>query len=377
MFAFTSMGANIDHSVNRRPGPYVFKINGHCHHLIGSLLPSDGETPKFAQLYIYDTTNEVANRLASFPHGSSTSTLDESVVKDLIDMLNSTNCLVGLFRHASQRLSMSDNPGYKLRLLGQRTHDSRQYNDPSSDDIGGLIVGDIGDYHSERDIVIESSSGTLQRISKLHPKFMSLQYPLLFPFGEDGYRTNISFANHDNQVPRKRQNVPMRAFYAYLIHEREYGEDTITKGGRLYQQFLVDAFTNVEEDRLDYIRMNQNDLRTELYQGINEAVLRGDIQGSKTGKIILPSSLTGSPRYMINNYQDAMAICRAYGNPDLFITFTCNTSWPEILRELKKSRLYKHEDKPDIITRVFRAKVVDMLKFIKSGVPFGKTIAGN
>uniref|UniRef100_A0A2K1ZIH9 Uncharacterized protein n=1 Tax=Populus trichocarpa TaxID=3694 RepID=A0A2K1ZIH9_POPTR len=202
------MGANIDHSVNCRPGPYVFKINGHCHHLMGSLLPSDGETPKFAQLYIYDTTNEVANRLAPFPHGSSASTLDESVVKDLIDMLNSTNCLVGLFRHASQRLSMSDNPGYKLRLLGQRTHDSRQYNDPSSDDIGGLIVGDIGDYRSKRDIVIESSSGTLQRISKLHPKFMSLQYPLLFPFGEDGYRTNISFANHDNQLDDSFISIP-------------------------------------------------------------------------------------------------------------------------------------------------------------------------
>jgi hypothetical protein len=67
----------------------------------------------------------------------------------------------------------------------------------------------------------------------------------------------------------------MRAFYAYLIHERKYGEDTITKDGCLYQQFLVDAFANVEEDRLDYIRANQNDLRTELYQGINEAVLRG------------------------------------------------------------------------------------------------------
>ena len=123
--------------------------------------------------------------------------------------------------------------------------------------------------------------------------------------------------------------------------------------------------------------MNQNDLRTELYQGINEVVLRGDIQGSKIGKIILLSSLTGSPRYMINNYQDAIAICRAYGNPDLFITFTCNTSWPEIQRELKKGRLYKHEDKPDIITLVFRAKVLDMLKFVKFGVPFGKTIAGN
>jgi hypothetical protein len=64
---------------------------------------------------------------------------------------------------------------------------------------------------------------------------MLLQYHLLFPFGEDGYRTNISFANHDNQVPRRHQNIPMRAFYAYLVHERKYGEDTVTKDGHLYQ----------------------------------------------------------------------------------------------------------------------------------------------
>jgi hypothetical protein len=37
-----------------------------------------------------------------------------------------------------------------------------------------------------------------------------------------------------------------------------------------------------------------------------------------------------------------MAICRAYGNPDLFITFTCNVNWPEIRRELTKGRIYKH-----------------------------------
>jgi len=85
-------------------------------------------------------------------------------------------------------------------------------------------------------------------------------------------------------------------------------------------------FINVEEDHLDYIRANQKDLRTKVYRGIHEAVLNGDVEGFSTGKIIVPSSLTGSPRYMINNYQDAMAICRAYGNPDLFITFTCNVN---------------------------------------------------
>ncbi|MBN8138620.1 hypothetical protein J0J21_23110, partial [Vibrio vulnificus] len=40
--------------------------------------------------------------------------------------------------------------------------------------------------------------------------------------------------------------------------------------------------------------------------------------------IILPSSFTGGPRYMMEHYHDAMSICRFYGHPDLFITFTCN-----------------------------------------------------
>jgi hypothetical protein len=30
------MGTNVDHLINERPGPYVFKINGYCHHLMGS-----------------------------------------------------------------------------------------------------------------------------------------------------------------------------------------------------------------------------------------------------------------------------------------------------------------------------------------------------
>ena len=78
---------------------------------------------------------------------------------------------------------------------------------------------------------------------------------------------------------------------------------------------------------------------------------------------------------MINNYQDVMAICRTYGNLDLFITFTCNTNWLEIQRELRKVRVYKHEDNPDIITRVLRTKLLDMLKFIKFSIPSGKKIA--
>lgn len=63
MFSFTSMGGKIDSEVNKGRGPYIFKMGGQNHHLIGSLLPMSGSSPKFSQLYIYDTENEVSNRI--------------------------------------------------------------------------------------------------------------------------------------------------------------------------------------------------------------------------------------------------------------------------------------------------------------------------
>lgn len=63
LFAFTSMGAQIDKSVNNGRGPPLFKICGQVYHRVGSLLPPDGSPPKFIQLYIYDTANEVQNRI--------------------------------------------------------------------------------------------------------------------------------------------------------------------------------------------------------------------------------------------------------------------------------------------------------------------------
>lgn len=67
MFSFTSLGGKIDHSVNNGKGPYVFKMNGENYHRIGDIHPQEGETPKFLQLYIHDTVNEVTNRIKA--HG--------------------------------------------------------------------------------------------------------------------------------------------------------------------------------------------------------------------------------------------------------------------------------------------------------------------
>ena len=65
MLNFSSIGGKIDNSINRGRGRKVFRMTGINHHKMGSLLPKHGDVPKFCQLYIYDTENEIKNRLGS------------------------------------------------------------------------------------------------------------------------------------------------------------------------------------------------------------------------------------------------------------------------------------------------------------------------
>ena len=61
--AMTSLGCKVDESVNRGNGPYVFKVHGRLSHLAGSLLPQEGESPVFVQLYIYDPADALDRRM--------------------------------------------------------------------------------------------------------------------------------------------------------------------------------------------------------------------------------------------------------------------------------------------------------------------------
>ena len=70
MFSFTSMGGKIDKTINDTRGPYTFRLYGENYHRLGSLLPNEGQSPKWAQLYIYDTENEIRNRLSAIWYAS-------------------------------------------------------------------------------------------------------------------------------------------------------------------------------------------------------------------------------------------------------------------------------------------------------------------
>ncbi|XP_021851435.2 uncharacterized protein [Spinacia oleracea] len=196
------MGGQVDKTINRGRGPYVFRINGQNHHKIGSLLPPDGAHPRFTQLYVYDTHNEVENRINSLTNNAK-SDLDPEIVDGLAKILNQHNELAKVFRMARERFSNVEMQPVRVRLIGTRSKDGRQYNLPSTNELAALIVGNGENEGGQRDVIIEEKGYGLRRMSENHPSFMALQYPLLFPYGEDGYRIDIPHVMRSPQLGKK------------------------------------------------------------------------------------------------------------------------------------------------------------------------------
>ncbi|KAL8477792.1 hypothetical protein ACS0TY_029913 [Phlomoides rotata] len=329
------------------------------------MLPQPENNPKFSQLYIYDTENEVNNRINALSgrNKDGCKRLNGQIVDELKMMVDEFNPFAIKFRHAKERIETGDGSSFKMRLIERRAGDGRTHNLPTTSEVAALIPGDIDKDMQKRNVVLQLRDGFLQRISELHPNYIPLQYPLLFPYGEDGYRLGIVH-NDAESTSRRRTQLSMREFFAFRIHERGCEPSTIFNSKRLFQQFMVDSYTMIESERMCYLRNNQGTLRTDKWCDIKDAADRGKIDTSTTGKRIIPSSYTRGPRYMIQNFQDAMSICKYYSYPDLFIIVTCNPKWPEIVRFLEEKGL-NSEDRLDILCRVFKMKLICLSKILR------------
>ncbi|GKB85975.1 DNA helicase PIF1, ATP-dependent, partial [Tanacetum coccineum] len=240
--------------------------------------------------------------------------MDGTIVGSLIEMLDQKNSIAHAFRMARDWYHSHTFVNVELRLLSKRTN-SRQYNSPT--------VAEVGEGEPTRDIIVNMKDGRPKRILELHPSYMAVKYPLDY--------------------------VTMKEYYAYVIQYRQNQGTTLHRGGRPFQQYLIDAYTAIEEQRL-----------TGLGKGI-----------------VLPHTFTRGPRYMMQNYQDAMALCRAYGNPDMLITFTSNPKWPKINEMLAHVPGQRAHDRPEVGTRVFKLKLTELLDDLTKNKIFGESRTGN
>ena len=154
--------------------------------------------------------------------------------------------------------------------------------------------------------------------------------------------------------------------YNYRIAIRETFSQ-IHSAGKLFQQYAVDAYVKTEGCRLYFIKNNQSQLRVELYSGLMDHLHNTAIERNlQIGTLVIP-------RTMQQNYQDAMAIVAKYGKPDLFLTYTCNPKTKEITENLKNGE--QAEYRPDLVSRVFKLHLAELLNDIKNRHVLGVPVA--
>lgn len=135
-------------------------------------------------------------------------------------MLDEYNVLVKSFRMAKEKITREGRSDVRLKLIGRRCGDARRYNLPSTSKVAALVVGDFDESLGDRDILIQTKTCQLKCINELNASYLGLQYPLLFPYGEHGYREDILLSTSNPSV-KGRKKVSMREFFAYRIHERD------------------------------------------------------------------------------------------------------------------------------------------------------------
>ncbi|CAN0359657.1 unnamed protein product, partial [Phaeothamnion confervicola] len=337
-----------------------FLIPGHTYHRIGPMTPERGETPRYLQLYFSDPAYELALRRSHFPGEQ----LQHDTLSGLREMLRLHHPYVRLFEEAAR-------PGQTYSIVfrtGSEGHsvDRRRYNAPeTAAEIGAIIVDDSV-APTRRDIVVRRRGGGVQHIDATrHPSYAPLHYVLLHVRGEPGWELGILHRGRSGRrTPQRRRQrsrerssaahstVTLREWTAFYFAVRTTSHFHFC--GRLFQEWAVDMWANAEASTLAFLRANQRQLRRETYAGLVDHLHRGDGAPDETAGavgVLLPSSFHGGPRFYYQLYADAMAIVRARGIPDLFITFTCNPKWREITENLHA--IHNAKDRFDIELRVF------------------------
>ena len=282
-FQMTSFGCSQITMVGFNPS---FRIQGQVYHLIGSIVPAEGESPKFAQIYFIDSQNsEVATRCAIVDG------LKPDIIRGINQLLHESHHYVEVFKVTKEIFEQEAVPTNVKVVINETKRPSgehsRRYNRLLSDEVGVLMPNDAT---NNRDTVLHYRDGGLKRISEMHRSYDPLQYPLLFPNGTDGWHVNLKLQN-GSIIIMIRQNVSV------LLQVK-----------RLFQQYLVDAYCKIEW-------REQTALRADCYQDLRDAILDRDGDPNNVGRrIILPSTFTGGPRYMHERQQDAMSYVRKYGH---------------------------------------------------------------
>jgi hypothetical protein len=409
-FAFVSLLADVNPRLAAQiGGSYTFKAHGAMYHTVGALDAEEGTLPAFAQLYIFDGEDEQLERRTRAFRG-----LNPNIARKIQSVLHMTHPYARALINNAQRLRDDRSVVLRLGIVESALKDPRVYNKPAVSEVAALIpIGSEQASNTRHLFIQHSADRRLQYMNEQSQNYLTLRYPFMFPWGEHGWTYNFprvhmhwrpgtqtqhgtnpattapepapedddengddgdrGTAPTSTAAATRADKVTQQQWWRFVLQVRR-ALSPILFAGRLFHEMVVDAFASISSARLTWCRNNQKNLRLARAEGLVDALAHEHWTAADIGRrVILPPSFTGRPRQMRDAYLDAMALTRYFGNPDYFLTFTCNTSWIEITRELKPGQ--RPTDRPDLVNRTFNLKLKELFSELLQNSILGRVAA--
>ena len=137
--------------------------------------------------------------------------------------------------------------------------------------------------------------GGITEFSDKHRSPDLLHFVLLHTLGQDGWHTEFRQTSRDQGG--RGQRITCSKLYKYHMMERDGESDALLRSARLFQEWLCINFGTTEQQRLNYVKMNQDKLRSDVYQNLVDCITETDATAKPVGrKVIVPAYHIGSKR---------------------------------------------------------------------------------
>ncbi|GFU93611.1 ATP-dependent DNA helicase [Trichonephila clavipes] len=234
-FHMTPFG--VDNIVSMKEFCPTFTIQGQIYHIIDSLLLATNTQPKFLQVYFMGDKDAQVNRRSEY-------------VQDRVP----------------------------------RCEYERRFNAPTTNEIAAVVVR--SERTASRDIVIQAHDGRLNRVPDTHRFYNTIEYPIFFWKGQEGYSFDIPQIDPFTKQPIPNKKVSGKDFYAYHMMVRRNNFNLLLRCRLLFHQFLVDMYVKVESESLRFIALNQTKLRAENNIHLQDAI-RNDAELDGNSPVII------------------------------------------------------------------------------------------
>ena len=261
----------------------------------------------------------------------------------------------------------------------------------TGNEVAVLIQDDIPNPDARLCLVQRKGDNRPVQVSPLASFYEPLRYPVLFPHQSRGWGSDLHITQAD--------------YYKYLIHYRcamkpafsisKHGNATLTDDmehntdrsgdvdhislhdinhhqnkhftfmNRLFNEYLCDMYSRMIDERILYWRRADVQAAIHSYREYDRDTIDND---TSSKKIYMPAQEYGSRRRARKNVNDGIELCNVYGKPDFFITLTANPMWSDIQYQIGPGQTWA--DRPDVVNRVFKQKLEDLLEKLRHGRDF-------